>query len=192
MNPGDFMKTNLFLAFKLFLFLIFADFAALMIAISFFVIFHSVPWAAYTFSQLFSVIVLIVVIWQSTYMLGFKDCNMVRTGHSKEDICRGFKIGALAQIPGVLFFILSVAFNLRFSLYRLANSFYWTFLTALTGSFNDKWLAEVLMRKTGVLSLTGMALMLLIIPAISGTVYIFGYRGVDFFTKLVYKKRKEK
>ena len=182
------MKTNLPKALKMFLFLIFADFAALMIAISFFLIFKDAMWAAHTFTQLFSFIILVTVIWQCTYMLGFKDSNMVRTGHMTEDIRRGFKIGAIAQIPFAVLFILSVVLNFRYGYYVLANSMYRSFLTVFAGSKN---MADIYMRDLGVIRLICIALFLLIVPAVSGGVYIMGYKGIDLPTKIFYKKREK-
>ena len=182
------MKKNISLALKLFLFLLFSEFAALMVTISFSVIFQKVSPVAYTFSQTFSLVILVVTVWQCTYMPGFKDSNMVRTGHMQEDIWRGFKIGALSQIPFVLFFAAAVIFNFNYSVYIVVNSVYWSFLTMFSGSDGT---AEVCMRDLGAIKLICIALFTVIVPAIAGGVYIMGYKGIDLHTKLFYKKREK-
>ena len=184
------MKHTLKYSLKLFLYLIFSWFASFMVTISFGVIIRNVNWAFYTVSQLFSFIILVVLIWQNFYIIGFRDSNMVRTGHQTEDLYKGFKAGAIAQIPWLVLLIVAVIVNMRFSIYRIINSTYWTFLTAICGAFDNKEIANLGMRDISLLSLIGTALLLLIVPAISGGVYILGYKGIDLFSKFVYKKRK--
>ncbi|MBO7520123.1 MAG: hypothetical protein J6T73_05025, partial [Clostridia bacterium] len=123
--------------------------------------------------------------------IGFRDSNMVRTGHDTEDLYTGFKVGAIAGAPWFIFLIVSVIINLRFSYFRIINSTYWTFLTAVCGAFDGERAATVGMRDVGVFGIIGSALILLIVPAISGVVYIMGYKGIDLFSKFVYKKRKK-
>ncbi len=178
------MNRTLKYSLKLFGYLLFAEFAAFMITISFSVIFAKASkWLFYAFSQAFSFILLVTLIWQTVYMIGFRDSNMVKTGHRAKDLYKGFKIGALAQIPFFVFFAFSVAFNFRFALYRVFNSAYYWLLTAIAG--NDEYM------RMGAVKIIGMALIFLIVPAISSAAYIFGYKGIDLFSKLVYK-RKEK
>lgn len=187
------MKQNLKYVLKLFLTLLFSAFASFMIAISFAVIFaKSSGWIFYTFTQAFTLILLVALIWQTVYDIGFKDSNMVRTGHRNEDILRGFKVGAAAQIPWLIGLLLSFAFNIRFSFYRIFNSVYWTFLTLASGTVKAEKIAEIKMRDIGAVGITVTFLLLLIVPIVSGAVYILGYKGIDVFSKLVYKKRKEK
>ena len=186
---GDFMKNTFKYSAKLFLSLLFVAFAGIMLAISFAVIFAKSPkWVMLLFLELCGVTILITMIWQTVYDIGFKDSNMVRTGHMKENLYRGFIIGGIAQIPFALALILFVVFNLKFSIYRFINSVYFWFLTVIAGSGADKALG---MRELGVGRITLMFLLLLVVPAISGGVYILGYKGIDLFSKFVYKKRKE-
>lgn len=192
MTFGDYMKQTLKYSLKLFLYLIFSWFASFMVTVSFGVIVRNVNWAFYTLSELFCLIILIVLIWQTLYITGFRDSNMVRTGHRKEDLYKGFKVGAIAQLPWLALFIASLIMNMRFSIYRILNSTYWTFLTAVCGAFDSKRAANLYMRDIGVFGIVGSLLILLIVPAIAGGVYIMGYKGIDLFSKFVYKKRKEK
>ena len=190
---GDFMKKMFNHSLKLFFSLIFSCVASFIIAISFAVILSSVSiWVFYALTQLFNLIILVTVIWQRVYDLGFRDSNMVRTGHMAEDLYKGFKIGAIAQIPWLLFLIASVIFNLRFSIYRIFNSAYYWLVTAIAGTFNGKELATITMGNIGVFKIILFAFVLLIVPAISGGVYILGYKGIDIFSKFVYKKSKGK
>ena len=184
-NSGDFMKK----AFKLLLCVLFSDFAALMITISFSVIIRNVNWAFYTLSQLFSFIILVTLVWQTVYEIGFRDSNMVRTGHMQKDLYKGFKMGLVANAPWFIILVMSFVINMRFSIYRVINSVYWTFLTVFCNAFNNR-AATIHMRDIGVLGIIGTVLLLLIVPAISGAVYLLGFSGIDLFSKIVYKKRK--
>lgn len=177
-------------AFKLLLCVLFSDFAALMITISFSVIIRNVNWAFYTLSQLFSFIILVTLIWQTVYEIGFRDSNMVRTGHMQKDLYKGFKMGLIANVPWFVLLVMSFVLNMRFSIYRLINSNYWTFLTVFCNAFDSKRAASVHMRDVGAFGMIGSVLLLLIVPAISGTLYILGFKGIDLFSKLVYKKHK--
>ena len=190
MFSGDFMKLTFKHSFKLFLYLIFSWFASFMVTVSFGVIVSKVNWAFYLLSQLFSLIILIVLLWQCLYIVGFRDSNMVRTGHQTEDLYKGFKVGAIAQAPFIVFFIVSIIINLKFSYFRIINSAYWTFLTAVCGAFDTEKAANMGMREVGVLGIIGTVLILLIVPALTGGIYIMGYKGIDLFSKFVYKKRK--
>lgn len=164
-----------------------------MIAISFAVILSSASqWVFYTLTQVFNLIVLITVIWQVVYYMGFRDSNMVRTGHMKEDLYKGFKIGAIAQVPWFVFLIASVVLNLRFSIYRIFNSAYYWLVTAIAGTFKGKEIAAITMGNIGVFKIILFALVLLIVPVISGVIYVLGYKGIDIFSKFIYKKNKGK
>ena len=185
------MKRTFKYSFKLFLNLICSWFASFMVTVSFGVIVSKVNWAFYTLSQLFSIIILLVLIWQTLYIIGFRDSNMVRTGHQTEDLYTGFKVGAIAQAPWFILFIVAIITNMRFSIYRIINSTYWTVLTAVCGAFDTNKAASIGMREVGVLGFIGSFLVLLILPAISGGVYIMGYKGIDLFSKFVYKKRNK-
>ena len=183
------MKNDFKLTLKLFFTLIFVDFAALMLVISFAVIFSAVKatWVQYLFSQSFSLTILIVMIWQTLYIVGFKDSNMVRTGHMKENLYKGFIIGGLTQIPFALLLIVSIVFNFSVYIYRWCNFQYYGFITAIYGSVTK----DLCMQSLGTVKIILLFLLLLIVPAISGGVYILGYKGIDLFSKFIYKKRKE-
>ena len=163
-----------------------------MVTVSFGVIVSRVNWAFYVLSQLFSFIILIVLIWQIIYNIGFKDSNMVRTGHRKEDLLTGFKVGAIAQIPWYVLFVVSFIVNMRFNIFRILNSTYWALLTAVCGAFDGEKAKNLYMRDIGAGGIIGTVVLFLIIPAISGGVYILGYKGIDLFSKIVYKKHKGK
>ncbi|MBR4910938.1 MAG: hypothetical protein IKZ47_06430 [Clostridia bacterium] len=152
----------------------------------------SVHWIFYVISELFSFIILLIIIWEPLYITGFRDSNMVRTGHRKEDIYKGFKTGTIASAPWALLLIVSFIFNMQFNHYRILNSTYWTFLTIFCNAFDTDRAAALHMRDIGPLGIIGSVVLLLIVPALTGTVYILGYKGIDLFSKLVYKNRKEK
>ena len=178
------MEKVLGYSLKLFLLLVFASFASFIVAISFAVIFFKSPvWVFYSFTQLFNLLILVSVIWHHIYSIGFKDSNMVKTGHLKKDIYKGFKIGVISQIPSAVFLAVSVITNLKFSIYRIVNSQYFWFLSAIAGKSQNM--------QMGVLKIVAFALFLFVVPVMSGIIYILGYNGVDIFSKLIYKNRKE-
>ena len=195
MNSGDFMSNILKNSLKLFLWLLFAAFAGIMLLISFGAIFvNSEQWVMAMFTQVFGLLIVITMVWQSLYNLGFRESNMVRTGHMKENIYKGFIIGAVAQIPFLLFLILSVIFNIPFGIYRFINGAYFWFITIIAGSgvaANSANNIVTHMQDLGVIRNILLALPLLIVPAVAGGVYILGYKGIDVKEKLFYKKRKE-
>ena len=183
-NLGDFMEKVFKYSLKLFLLLMFVSFASFMVAISFAVILSKSPlWVFYVFTQLFNFLILVSVVWQHIYSIGFKDSNMVKTGHLKKDIYKGFKIGAIAEIPFAIFLAVSVIANLKFSIYRIVNSQYFWFLSAIAGKSQNM--------QMGTLKIIAFVLLLFVVPIISCIIYILGYNGVDLFSKLVYKNRKE-
>lgn len=179
------MKQTLKHSLRLFGYLLFAEFASIVLVSSFLVIFAKASkWIFYLFSQSFSFVLLFAVIWGKIYDIGFRDSNMVRTGHRAEDLYKGFKIGAFAQMPFFILFVASVVFNFKFALYRLLNCSYYWFLTAIAGNNQNM--------QMGIFKIIGMALLFLIVPAISGTAYILGYKGIDLYSKFIYKKRRVK
>ncbi|MBO4693584.1 MAG: hypothetical protein J5659_04240 [Clostridia bacterium] len=184
---SDILKNS----FKLFLSVLFATFASFMITISFAAIFaKSSLCLFYVLTQFFNIIVLITLVWQNTYHIGFKDSNMVRTGHKTEDLYTGFKIGIIAQIPWLIFLIVSFIFNIRFGVYRIINSTYWSFLTLISGSIRTEKITVLKMCDLGALKSIEFGALLLIVPIISGFVYILGYKGIDIFSNVVYKRKK--
>ena len=142
-------------------------------------------------SQILGFIIMASFVFAPNYQQGFKDSNMVRHGHMKEDKLKGLKIGFIANSP---YFIMFAVFlicglgalpNMPISLYRLFNSQYYGFID-LIGST---------VATAGSLSLWQFVLLFalqLIIPAISAVAYVMGYKGIDIVEKIVYVKREEK
>ena len=139
-------------------------------------------------TQVLNLILVISFAANSVYKQGFKDVNLVRTGHRKADLLKGFKIGAIANIPffalfAILLIITTVTPNFRTIWYAYLNSHFYSFVLWITGS------AEVI-SKISVLQFVLLLLVQFIVPVISGIAYILGFKEINFTDKLVYKKGK--
>lgn len=137
-------------------------------------------------TQILNFILVISFAANSVYKQGFKDVNLVRTGHKKADLLKGFKIGAIANIPffalfAILLILTMVTPNFRTIWYAYLNSHFYSFVLWITGS------AEVI-SKISVLQFVLLFLVQLIVPVISGIAYILGFKEINFTDKLVYKK----
>lgn len=137
--------------------------------------------------QLLSLIIIISFASSSIYKRGFKDANLVRTGNLKTDLLKGFKIGAVANIPFFLLFVLTVAAALglapafRTVWYAILNSHYYSFILWISGG------ADVV-SKLGILQFAVLFLLQLAVPVISGAAYILGFKEINLTDKFVYKK----
>lgn len=137
-------------------------------------------------TQVLNLILVISFAANSVYKQGFKDVNLVRTGHRKADLLKGFKIGAIANIPffalfAILLIITTVTPNFRTIWYAYLNSHFYSFVLWITGS------AEVI-SKISVLQFVLLLLVQFIVPVISGIAYILGFKEINFTDKLLYKK----
>ena len=139
-------------------------------------------------TQVLNLILVISFAANSVYKQGFKDVNLVRTGHRKADLLKGFKIGAIANIPffalfAILLILTTVTPNFRTIWYAYLNSHFYSFVLWITGS------AEVI-SKISVLQFVLLLLVQFIVPVISGIAYILGFKEINFTDKLLYKKGK--
>lgn len=142
-------------------------------------------------SQLFGFIIMALFVYSPNYQQGFKDSNMVRTGHMEEDKLKGLKTGLIANIPfmlmlvGLLVCALGAFPNMPLSIYRLSNSHFYGFIEIIGGKVAT---AAGLHAWQFVL----LFVLQLIVPVISAAAYIMGYKGIDVVEKIIYVKREEK
>ncbi len=139
-------------------------------------------------TQVLNMIIIISFASSSVYKQGFKDANLVRTGHQKGDNLKGFKTGLIANIPFFALFALFVALsvavpNFRTVWYAFLNSHYYPFILWISGS------ADVV-SKLNILQFALLFAIQLIVPVVSGVAYILGFKEINFTDKLVYKKEK--
>ena len=138
-------------------------------------------------TQIINIFIVISFSSSNIYKRGFKDSNLVRAGHLKADVLKGFKIGLVANVPFFLLFALMIAAALglapafRTVWYALLNSHYYSLILFIAGG------ADVV-SKLGVLRLVLLFLLQLTVPVISGVAYIMGFKEISLSDKLVYKK----
>lgn len=138
-------------------------------------------------TQLINLMITVSFVGSYTYKRGFKDSNLVRIGNIRADIFKGFKIGLVANIPFFLIFALTVAAaiglapNFRTAWYALLNSQYYSLILWISGK------ADVV-SKLNAVQVVLLLLLQLVVPIISGTAYVMGFKEIKISDKLVYKK----
>lgn len=140
-------------------------------------------------TQILNLILVISFASSSVYKQGFKDANLVRTGHINADSLKGFKTGLIANIPFFTLFVLLVILYLgiapKFLMtwYGYLNSHLYSLIFLISGCSNGVTVSEL-----SVLQFVLLFLSQFIVPAISGVAYILGFKEINFTDKLVYKK----
>ncbi len=143
-----------------------------------------------TASQIICIILLVSTVGSPVYKLGFKDSNMVRRGHMREDLFKGFKIGLVANIPFFVMYAILVAMGLgvmpqfSVSFYKLLNSHLYSFIQIIAG-------ASFSVGELSVIQYVLLLVIQLIMPIASAIIYIMGYKGVNLTEKLIYAKKEE-
>lgn len=145
----------------------------------------------YGVTQLLAIVIMLSFVASQLYEQGFKDSNMVRTGHQNSDMLKGLKIGFIANIPFYLTFAAAVVMSLgvlpqfRTFWYALfTGQFYPTIQFISTG-------AETLGDLNAVQLLLMLALQL-IVPIAAEIAYIIGFKGINISDKIIYKKGQVK
>lgn len=140
-----------------------------------------------TLTQIFSFIMVIAFASHSVYTQGNKDSNLVRIGHIKKDILKGFKVGLIGNIPFIALFVLmcvmaaGAAPAFKTVWYSFLNSHYYSLIIWITGSATE-------VSQLGILQYVLLFLLQLIVPAISGIAYVLGFKDINLWDKIVYKK----
>lgn len=140
-------------------------------------------------TQVLNLVVVISFASSSVYKQGFKDANLVKCGHLKSDVAKGFKIGAVANIPFFALFVLlivlavGVAPNFRMTWYGYLNSHFYSLIFWISGCSNAITASAI-----GITEYVLLFLVQLIVPVISGVAYIFGFKEINLSDKALYKK----
>ena len=138
-------------------------------------------------TQVLCAVLIISFAGSSVYKQGFKDANLARIDHIKTDNLKGFKIGAVANIPFFALFALmvilatGVAPDFRVTWYAFLNGHFYSAVLWIAGD------ADVV-SKLSILQYVLLFLLQLAVPVISGVAYILGFKEINFTDKLVYKK----
>ena len=146
-------------------------------------------YAAQTISQVFSVLIIAVLLYGRVWSIGTSDNNKVKFDRMKEDKLRGLKIGCLAAVPSLcvyLFLILAkfgVAPELLFSLYKLLNVHIFGYLNMLFG-------VGTAVIDIPVWKVVLAASPLLIVPVICTVAYFLGFKDISISEKIVYKRKR--
>jgi hypothetical protein len=141
-------------------------------------------------TQLLCMIMVVSFASTASYKQGFKDSNMVRLGHKKKDMLKGFKIGLIGNVPffAVAIFMIAATCGLapgfKTSWYAFISGHFYSFIVWITNGAQT--LGEV-----GVLQHVVLVLLQFIVPVISCVAYILGFKEINLTEKLVYKKEVE-
>lgn len=137
-------------------------------------------------TQLLCFILVIAFSGNGVFKQGFKDANLVRTGHLRNDIFRGFKIGLVANLPFFVLFALLIILtivtpNFRTVWYAFLNSHFYSAILWISGNSD-------IVSKLSVLQLVFLFLLQFVIPLASGIAYILGFKEINLTDKLIYKR----
>ena len=115
------------------------------------------------------------------------DSNLVKIGHIKKDMLKGFKVGMIGNAP---FFILTgvvVAMAIK-----LAPKFYTVWYAFLSGHFYSFiiWISRgaKTLGELNVIQLVLFAIVQFVVPVVSGVAYILGFKEINIAEKIVYTK----
>ncbi|MDO4607984.1 MAG: hypothetical protein Q4B40_02190 [Clostridia bacterium] len=138
-------------------------------------------------SQVLTFIMLVAFASGGAYKQGFKDINLVKIEQIKEDKLKGLKIGLIGNIPFFVLFIAAVvtanvqSFKIPVVWYAFLNSQFYPVIMMIKGT------AETLSQlEIGQFIL--LFILQLIVPAIAAVAYILGYKEINVFEKMMYKK----
>ena len=147
-------------------------------------------------SELFLIILLLVMPYSILWSQGDKDCNSVHFGHMDEDKLRGLKVGAVAGIPSYIAYIILLLSKLGlflphyFTAYRFLNISYLPLINLIIGSgvsatMDVSWI-----------NLFILFIILAIFPFVCHLSYVLGYKQISISEKIIYtdpsKKKRRK
>jgi len=168
---------------------------SLIVTLSLLMLLGKVPIIATSLSQLCCIMFFAAIPYTYVWEIGSTDKNKVNYGREDEDMLKGFKIGLIGAIPGILSALLMIFFRIlgrgAFSQYVfvLINAqFLPTFLKVLP--FGHTFVNFSLIR------IFLCALLPMVLPLVTWVGYILGYRRISLVDKFIYKgaprKRKMK
>ncbi len=140
-------------------------------------------------TQAFCIVMIIAFAATLPYKQGFKDANLIKTGHIKNDILKGFKIGLIGNLPFLVIAILMIVCstqvpNFRTVWYAFLSGHMYSFIMWITSG------AQTLKELTLTQHIL-LVLLQLMVPVISGIAYILGKKEINIAEKLVYKKEEK-
>ncbi len=145
----------------------------------------------YAVSQLMNLILLCGMLYSSLWQLGTMDSNLVHFKHKAEDKLKGFKIGLIAIIPSVLILLVLTATKSTAVISAMPVALL-NFAYSVTFSINNLICGSA--ETIGDLKIWQLLIYIVlqfIVPAITYTAYILGYKNFSISEKFIYKKNKE-
>lgn len=141
-------------------------------------------------TQILSMIMVVAFASNLPYKQGFKDANLVKIGHSKQDMLKGLKIGLIGNIP---FFAITILMIILAA--GTAPAFRTVWYAFLSGHFYSliMWISDnaLTVGEIGAAQYVLLMLVQFIVPIISCIAYILGFKGINLAERLVYKKEVE-
>ena len=147
-------------------------------------------------ANVFNAVVLVLMLitvgvfpYNVMWKLGSKDRNKVRYGRKKQDLLRGLKIGAIANVPSFAMYLLLILakyqliFPQYFTLFRYPHMPYLPYINWVCPAYSA---AEISWP-----SMVALFLPMLFVPAVCAVGYILGYREFSVLEKLLYRTKKE-
>lgn len=141
-------------------------------------------------SQICTLGILVAMIYSKSYYLGDSDANKVNFNRMEYDRFKGLKMGIAPAILSFVFYILlllgklGVAGKSMLTLFKLANYGFYSYNEIIFG--RGATLDEV-----GWISIVLALLPVVSVPLISQACYTLGYKHIDLFDRLIFKKKKE-
>ncbi|MBE6778467.1 MAG: hypothetical protein E7541_03685 [Ruminococcaceae bacterium] len=139
--------------------------------------------------QLLMLLAVGVFPYSKMWKLGAKDANKVRYGRKKEDLLRGFKIGAIANTPFVVSYALLVLAKFGVILPQFIIVFRYINIPYLS---IINWICPVTAATDmSILALLGVFLPFFFIPLVCGLGYILGYRDISLYERIVFRSKRK-
>ncbi len=138
-------------------------------------------------TQVFNFVMVFAFASNTSYKQGFKDVNLVKIGHVKNDMLKGLKIGLIGNIPFFALMLLmavmaaGLAPAFRTVWYAFLNGHFYSFIIWITGGVQT--VAEL-----NAVQYALLALLQFIVPAISAVAYVLGFKEINLTEKIMYKK----
>lgn len=152
--------------------------------------FQGAPYAVMLIlSQICTLGTLFMLIYGKVYYMGDKDYNKVSFNRIEYDRFKGLKIGIVPAVFCFMIYLLLVLSKLgvlgdiALVVYRFANYHLFAYNQLI---FGDTSVATEL----GWGSVIAAALSVVIVPLLSQLCYALGYKRIDVFEKMVFKKKK--
>lgn len=142
-----------------------------------------------------SILIYAMLIFGSTWKMGYDDLNRVKFNRRQEDKIRGLKIGLLTTVP---MFVLAIALLLAkaellpnfYIIYKVVNAHTLVFIDLIDHTFDGVQSAYLPNVSWG--QIIAVCSLTLITPIVSEIGYLLGYKEIMVMDKIMYKKQGEK